>query len=82
MSRRRLAIISVSKPGSANVAHRIPWALISFRGVESMRAVPPVMSVSTVLEVVAVPENVTEAGRKLQEVFCGSPEQENCRAPE
>lgn len=34
------------------------------------------------LAVVAVPENVTEAGRNLQEVFWGSPEQENCSVPE
>jgi len=82
MNCRCFVIISGSKPGSTKVAHRISWALLSFRGVKSIPAVPPVVSVSTVLAVVAPPENVTEAGRKLQEVFCGGPEQENCSAPE
>jgi hypothetical protein len=75
-SRRRLPIISGSKPGSANAAHQTAWTFMLRRGVESIRASPPVASVNTVLAVVAVPpENVTEAGWKLQEVFVGSPVQ-------
>jgi hypothetical protein len=77
MSLRRFVIINGSRPGSAKAAHRIALALMSFRGDESIRAIPPVVNVTIVLAVVAMPENVTVAGRKVQEVFCGSPEQEN-----
>ena len=78
----RLVTNSGISPGSANnAAHRTACASLFPKGAESRRAWLPVVSVKMVLAVLVVPENETEAGWKLQFVFCGSPVQENCSVP-
>lgn len=81
-NKRRLETGNRSKPGSVNRAAHCTTRASPFRkGAESIRACAPVVSVNTVLAVVVLPENETEAGWKLQLVFCGSPVHENCSVP-
>ena len=76
---RRLVTNSGSRPN--NAAHRTACASLLPNGAESRRAWTPVVRVNVVLAALVVPENETEAGCKLQFVFCGSPVQENCNVP-